>query len=52
MSVDHESPIIDEGTISRGYGVFLGANALKDGPIEVYPLMEFLNKLSLGEVIG
>ena len=41
-----------EGKITKAIGVFLGPQALIDGPIEVYPAMEFLRKLSAGKIIG
>jgi predicted AAA+ superfamily ATPase len=51
-SGDALKSLVQEGKIPKAFGVFLGPQALIDGPIEVYPVTEFLKKLSLGKIIG
>jgi predicted AAA+ superfamily ATPase len=38
--------------IQKGYGVYLGKDALMDEEIPVLPLMEFLRKLHAGEILA
>ncbi len=38
--------------VRRGFGVYLGDAALKDGKIDVPPLRAFLSRLNEGDVLG
>lgn len=40
------------GALDTCYGVFCGERALKDGPVLVLPVKEFMRKLSNGDIIG
>jgi predicted AAA+ superfamily ATPase len=42
----------DERKLRRAFAVSLGRETLRDGPIQVLPLREFLRRLAGGEVIG
>src|SRR5262249_37341431 len=44
--------LVEAGVAQKGFGVYLGRETLKDGPIVVRPLRAFLEKLSAGEVFG
>ncbi len=44
--------LVGNGTLSRGFGVYLGTDALKDGPLTVLPLRRFLERLARGEILG
>jgi hypothetical protein len=37
--------------IQRAFGVYLGKHELKDGPLRVLPVLDFLRKLSAGRVM-
>ena len=41
---------LEEKTISRGYGVYLGTRTLREGEVQIYPVPEFLTRLWNGEV--
>jgi len=43
--------MVDEGVVRGGFGVYLGDAPLKDGPIEVLPLRDFLARLAAGKVL-
>jgi predicted AAA+ superfamily ATPase len=38
--------------VRRAFGVYLGREALRDGPIDVLPLQQFLLRLAAGRVLG
>jgi len=38
--------------VRRAFGVYLGREALRDGPIDVLPLRQFLLRLAAGRVLG
>ena len=38
--------------VRRAFGVYLGRDALRDGPIDVLPLLQFLRHLTAGHVLG
>ena len=38
--------------LRRAFGVYLGREALRDGPIHVLPLRQFLDQLEAGRVLG
>jgi predicted AAA+ superfamily ATPase len=40
-----------DGVLGNGYGVYLGADELRDGPIRVLPLATFLRELTSGRVL-
>lgn len=44
--------LVRSKTISRGYGVYLGRDALRDGGVEVLPFAEFAARLQRGDVVG
>jgi predicted AAA+ superfamily ATPase len=39
-----------QGTVRRGFGVYLGSQRLRDGSLEVLPLSDFLQRLQAGDV--
>ena len=41
-----------EGKLRRCFGVYLGREPLKDGPVAVLPLRQFLQRLGAGDVLG
>jgi uncharacterized protein len=43
--------LIDEGVVQSGFGVYTGATELKDGPLRVFPLKQFLRQLASGNVL-
>ena len=43
--------LIQEGRLKRGFGVYLGREALRDGRIDVLPLGLFLKRLAAGDVL-
>jgi uncharacterized protein len=38
-------------TVSRGYGIYLGSRNLREGPVLVFPMQEFLKRLWAGDVL-
>lgn len=38
--------LVADGVVQRAYGVYLGTDRLKDGPIDVLPVIEFLARLA------
>ena len=38
--------------VRRGFGVYLGREVLRGGPLEVLPLPQFLRQLAAGRVLG
>lgn len=43
--------LLDEGKVTRAVGVYLGAEPLRDGAIDILPLDEFSKRLEAGEII-
>ncbi len=43
--------LLDEKVIQRAFGVYLGGEVLRQGPIEVLPLKEFMRHLNAGTVL-
>jgi hypothetical protein len=43
--------LIDDGVVQAGFGVYTGTTELKDGPLRVFPLKQFLKELSSGKVL-
>jgi predicted AAA+ superfamily ATPase len=44
--------LLANGTIARGFGVYLGERALVDGPIRVLPAHAFVRELEHGKVLS
>jgi predicted AAA+ superfamily ATPase len=44
--------LLKQGAIGRGFGVYLGAEALAQGGVRVLPLRASLEQLGAGKVIG
>jgi len=44
--------LAENGTITRAFGVYHGPAPLKDGPVTILPVIEFLKRLNDGGVIG
>jgi hypothetical protein len=44
--------LLSSGIVRRGFGVYLGQAALRDGALRVLPLNAFLRGLYTGDVIG
>ncbi len=44
--------MLGDGTVRRGFGVYLGAQPLKDGAVEVLPLPSFLDRMYAGKVLS
>jgi len=44
--------LIEGRVVARGFGVYLGAGQLRDGPVRVLPLRAFLRSLYAGEVLA
>jgi uncharacterized protein len=44
--------LLATGVAQRGIGVYLGTVRLKDGGVDVFPLMDFLQLLDAGKIIG
>lgn len=43
--------LIAQGSLQAGYGIYMGAAELKDGPLRVFPLKRFLKELASGHVL-
>lgn len=41
-----------EGHVKKCYGIYLGAERLKDGPVHILPIKEFMRELTQGKIIG
>jgi predicted AAA+ superfamily ATPase len=46
-----KSLIVDQ-VLQAGYGVYTGEVELRDGPLRILPLVQFLKELSAGQVLG
>ena len=44
--------LVGAGILDSAHGVFTGEEPLRDGPVRVWPVKEFLRRLSSGEIIG
>jgi len=44
--------LVESGVLTSGHGVYGGARELKDGPIRVWPLQRFFERLAAGDVLG
>jgi uncharacterized protein len=44
--------LVAAGSLARAYGIYLGREVLKDGPVEILPLMEFQRRLSAGRILS
>lgn len=44
--------LLDEKIIRRGFGVYLGREALKQGKLEILPLVDFMRRLNAGRVLS
>jgi uncharacterized protein len=42
---------IEEKTISKGFGVYLGARSLKEGGVRIFPVQDFLKLLWSGDIL-
>ena len=42
---------LEERTVSRGYGVYLGDHSLREGDLHVLPFRDFVRRLRAGEVL-
>ncbi len=52
---EYSSPLrraLEEKTVSRGYGVYLGNRSLREGNVRILPLQEFLDHLWAGQVLA
>jgi predicted AAA+ superfamily ATPase len=43
--------LVEQGTVRRGLATYLGDTALRDGPLEVLPVADFLRRLNAGELL-
>ncbi len=43
--------VVANGTIQRGLGIYLGEKRLRDGPLDVLPVPDFLDQLGAGKVL-
>jgi hypothetical protein len=43
--------LIEDGVVHAGFGVYTGTPELRDGPLRVFPLKQFLKELSSGGVL-
>ncbi len=43
--------LVAAGSLKRAYGIYLGRDVLRDGPVEILPLAEFQRRLSAGEIL-
>ena len=43
--------LIAEGALGAGFGIYAGDNELKDGPLRVLPLKQFLKALTAGQIL-
>lgn len=48
----HLKGLIESKVIQAGFGVYLGATVLKDGPVTVLPLKSFMKRLGEGAIIS
>lgn len=44
--------LVEQGTVRRGVGTYMGDTRLRDGPIDVLPIAEFVRRLGAGNIIG
>jgi predicted AAA+ superfamily ATPase len=44
--------LLGDGTVRRGFGIYLGAQPLQDGAVEVLPLSRFLDRMYAGKVLS
>ncbi len=44
--------LLEEKIIQKGFGVYLGREALKQGKLEILPLADFLRRLNAGNVLS
>ncbi len=44
--------LLEMGTIKKAFGIYGGQEALKDGPVMVLPVEQFLERLRNGDVLG
>ena len=43
--------LVAAGSLERAYGIYLGRDVLRDGPVEILPLAEFQRRLSAGRIL-
>jgi hypothetical protein len=43
--------LLDEKIVRRGFGVYLGEHRLRDGPLDVLPLSDFVRQLYAGKIL-
>jgi len=43
--------LLAQGSLQAGFGTYMGAVELKDGPLRIFPLKRFLNELTSGHVL-
>lgn len=43
--------LVAAGSLARAWGIYLGRDVLKDGPIEILPLQEFQRRLGAGRIL-
>lgn len=44
--------LVDHGLLTAGHGVYTGSVELRDGPLRVWPIMEFLRALTTGDILA
>ena len=43
--------LVSSGIVQTAFGVYLGDRALRDGALQVFPLVDFLRELPAGRVV-
>jgi predicted AAA+ superfamily ATPase len=43
--------LVAAGSLARAWGVYLGRDVLRDGPVEILPLQEFQRRLAAGRIL-
>ncbi|MDO8596674.1 MAG: hypothetical protein Q7R45_08620 [Sulfuricaulis sp.] len=43
--------LVAAGSLERAYGIYLGRDVLRDGPVEILPLQEFQRRLRAGRIL-
>lgn len=44
--------LLDEKVVHKAFGVYLGREVLKQGKLEILPLVEFMKRLSAGRILS
>jgi predicted AAA+ superfamily ATPase len=43
---------LEEKTVTAGYGVYLGSRNLREGPVQIFSIQEFLKRLWAGDILA